>query len=415
MGKVREGYKWTKVGVIPEDWDVVKVNDVFIFIKTYSNSRADLSNQGDIEYLHYGDIHTKYKYHLDLNLNSLPKISSEKIKGNIEYVKDGDIFIADASEDYADIGKSIEAINVNNKKIISGLHTFLLRDKNNNFTSKYKGFIFYNENVSKNIKKIATGISVLGISKTNLGKLLIPLPPLKEQQKIAQILSTWDDAISKQEELIVAKERLKKGLMQRWIISDQWEMIKLDEILYEHKNKSNGKEEVYSVSVHKGLVNQIKHLGRSYSAKDTSNYNLVSPHDIVYTKSPTGDFPYGIIKENKTNKEVIVSPLYGVFSPKNKYVACILDAYFISYIRTNNYLRPLIQKGAKNTMSISNSTFLSRSIKFPKTEQEQQKIAQILTTADKEIELLKSELTAFKEQKRGLMQRLLTGEVRVKI
>ncbi|MCB4782524.1 MAG: restriction endonuclease subunit S [Sulfurovum sp.] len=241
------------------------------------------------------------------------------------------------------------------------------------------------------------------------------IPPLKEQQKIAQILSTWDDAISKQEELIVAKERLKKGLMQRWIISDQWEMIKLDEILYEHKNKSNGKEEVYSVSVHKGLVNQIKHLGRSYSAKDTSNYNLVSPHDIVYTKSPTGDFPYGIIKENKTNKEVIVSPLYGVFSPKNKYVACILDAYFISYIRTNNYLRPLIQKGAKNTMSISNSTFLSRSIKFPKTEQEQQKIAQILTTADKEIELLKSELTAFKEQKRGLMQRLLTGEVRVKI
>ncbi|MCB4764086.1 MAG: restriction endonuclease subunit S [Sulfurovum sp.] len=265
------------------------------------------------------------------------------------------------------------------------------------------------------IANVSSGSKMPRADWKYMAEIPFNIPPLKEQQKIAQILSTWDDAISKQEELIVAKERLKKGLMQRWIISDQWEMIKLDEILYEHKNKSNGKEEVYSVSVHKGLVNQIKHLGRSYSAKDTSNYNLVSPHDIVYTKSPTGDFPYGIIKENKTNKEVIVSPLYGVFSPKNKYVACILDAYFISYIRTNNYLRPLIQKGAKNTMSISNSTFLSRSIKFPKTEQEQQKIAQILTTADKEIELLKNELTALKEQKRGLMQRLLSGVVRVKV
>jgi len=207
---VPSGYKQTKVGVIPEDWEVVKLGDVFDFIKTYSNSRSHLSDIGDIEYLHYGDIHTKYKFHIDLSQVTLPKISKNNIKGEIKYVQEGDLIIADASEDYADIGKSVEVTNIGDKKVISGLHTFLLRDKENNFIDMYKGLLLYNQNVSKEIKKIATGISVLGISKTNLGKLLLPLPPLKEQEKIAKILTTWDDSIIKQEALIKAKEELKK-------------------------------------------------------------------------------------------------------------------------------------------------------------------------------------------------------------
>ena len=210
-----EGYKQTKVGVIPEDWDVVKLGDKFNFIKTYSNSRSHLSDDGDIDYMHYGDIHTKYKYHIDLNQVTLPKISETNIKGTAEYVKDGDLIIADASEDYADIGKSVEVMNLGKKKVISGLHTFLLRDKSTNFADKYKGLLLYNLNVSKEIKKIATGISVLGISKTNLGKLLIPLPTLKEQQKIANILTLADKEIDLLKNELEAFKEQKRGLMQR--------------------------------------------------------------------------------------------------------------------------------------------------------------------------------------------------------
>ncbi|MCB4779014.1 MAG: restriction endonuclease subunit S [Sulfurovum sp.] len=428
MGKVREGYKWTKVGVIPEDWDVVKVNDVFIFIKTYSNSRADLSNQGDIEYLHYGDIHTKYKYHLDLNLNSLPKISSEKIKGNIEYVKDGDIFIADASEDYADIGKSIEAINVNNKKIISGLHTFLLRDKNNNFTSKYKGFIFYNENVSKNIKKIATGISVLGISKTNLGKLLIPLPPLKEQQKIAQILSTWDDAISKQEELIVAKEQFKKGLMQRLLSGEvrfdlgagtlvpsnkelntnrtevpapEWEEVRLgdvaDIIMGQSPSSNSYNEEQIGIPLIQGNADckNRKTQPRIYTTEKTKECNV---GDIIMTVRA----PVGAISKSLHNACIG----RGVCAIKSKNNNQFLYHFLVNYEeKWEKY-----SQGSTFT-AVNSSDIKALKIKLPPIA-EQQKIAQVLTTADKEIELLKKELTALKEQKRGLMQRLLTGVVR---
>lgn len=91
---------------------------------------------------------------------------------------------------------------------------------------------------------------------------------------------------------------------------DTWKQQKLSEVLFEHGEKSTGAEEVFSVSVHKGVINQVEHLGRSFSAANTDNYKRVFPGDIIYTKSPTGEFPYGIIKQSKVAKPVIVSPLW---------------------------------------------------------------------------------------------------------
>ncbi len=197
------------------EWEEVRLGDKFDFIKTYSNSRSHLSDVGDMEYMHYGDIHTKYKFHIDLSKVILPKISESNIKGTIEYVKNGDLIIADASEDYADIGKSVEVVNLQDKKVISGLHTFLLRDNDNNFSNGYKGLMLYNQKVAKEIKKIATGISVLGISKTNLSKLYISLPPKQEQQKIAEVLTLADKDIELLKNELEALKEQKRGLMQK--------------------------------------------------------------------------------------------------------------------------------------------------------------------------------------------------------
>ncbi len=168
-----------------------------------------------------------------------------------------------------------------------------------------------------------------------------------------------------------------------------WTIYKLENVLHEHGKKSTGKEKVYSVSVHKGLVDQIEHLGRSYAAKSTSHYNLVKPGDVVYTKSPTGDFPLGIIKQSKISKTVIVSPLYGVFTPKTFDLGFILDAYFESTANTNNYLSPIVHKGAKNTIAITNSTFLSGELSLPVSEEEIQIVADFIRSID-QIILLKS-------------------------
>jgi len=129
--------------------------------------------------------------------------------------------------------------------------------------------------------------------------------------------------------------------------NETWADRKLSDILFEHKEKSTGNEEVYSVSVHKGVINQIEHLGRVFAASNTENYKRVLPGDIIYTKSPTGDFPFGIIKQSKVSKPVIVSPLYGVFRPETAELGVILDAYFEYPERTVNYLSSIVQKGAK--------------------------------------------------------------------
>lgn len=185
-----------------------------------------------------------------------------------------------------------------------------------------------------------------------------------------------------------------------------WNLFILSSILFEHGMKSSGAEEVFSVSVHKGLVNQIEHLGRSFSAANTDHYNLVLPGDIVYTKSPTGEFPYGIIKQSRLDKNVIVSPLYGVFTPKTFAIGNILDIYFSSPANTNNYLAPIIQKGAKNTININNETFLSKGVWLPENEDEQEKLAEFLTSLDDVISSENQKIEALKAHKRGLMQQL---------
>lgn len=189
-----------------------------------------------------------------------------------------------------------------------------------------------------------------------------------------------------------------------------WSEAPLHTVLVEHGEKFDGAAEVHSVSVHKGVINQVEHLGRSFAAADHSNYNLAKPHDIIYTKSPTGGFPYGIVKQNKLPYNVIVSPLYGVFSPSTRYLGYIIDAYFESSIRASNYLAPITQKGAKNTLQISNETFLSKGLFLPSDEAEQKKIAEFLGTLDELIGAERKKLDALKAHKNGLMQQLFPRE-----
>lgn len=186
----------------------------------------------------------------------------------------------------------------------------------------------------------------------------------------------------------------------------EWEARPLSDFLYEHKTKSDGKCEVHSVSVTQGVVNQVKYLGRSFAASDTSKYNLAKSGDVIYTKSPTGAFPFGIIKQNKNPYNVIVSPLYAVYTPVTPYLGYILDSYFESPANTNNYLSSLVQKGAKNTINITNDTFVSKFVCLPTDPVEQQKIASCLSAMDDLIAAQAEKVEALKEKKTGLMQQL---------
>lgn len=270
------------------------------------------------------------------------------------------------------------------------------------------------------LRRESSGTNISNLNQDILDDFDVVLPPIEEQRKITETLSVWNSAIEKMEKLIEAKESLLTEYGKELFGQTEqkqngvWSTIALSEVLNEHGDKSTGEQYVFSVSVHKGLVNQIEHLGRSFAAKDTSNYNRVHYGDVVYTKSPTGDFPLGIVKQSLIKEDVIVSPLYGVFTPQTFELGAILDFYFSSPINANNYLHPVAQKGAKNTINITNKKFLSAKLRLPIDLKEQKKIAHFVQTTKKEMAVLQEILENYKKQKQGLMQKLLTGQWRVK-
>lgn len=283
--------------------------------------------------------------------------------------------------------------------------------------------LFLNTGVGKRrVQSLAVGsTSVAAIYWKDLKNLQVPLPPLAEQRKIAAILRTWDEAVENLSALralnfrrrVWFRTHLFTGKVRLPGCSGEWREVRLSDVLHEHGLSSTGAEDVYSVSVHKGLVNQVEHLGRSFSAANTDHYNRVLPGNIVYTKSPTGDFPLGIIKQSKIDREVIVSPLYGVFTPQTYALGVILDALFESPLAARNYLHPLVQKGAKNTIAVTNSQFLEGKLRLPMDPGEQAAIAEIVNASHAECAGIEAEIEALTRQKRGLMQKLLKGEWRV--
>ena len=258
----------------------------------------------------------------------------------------------------------------------------------------------------------------VGMTDDLLQGIPVLLPCQEEQDKITAFLSLYDKRIAAQASKVEALETRRKGLLQQ-IFSQEirfkaddgsefpdWEDTMLSDILTERKLKSTGNEEVYSVSVAKGLVNQIEHLGRSFAAEDTSKYKVVKPGDVVYTKSPTGDFKWGIVKQSMIDKDVIVSPLYGIFIPKSYAFGFVLDAYFSSSVRAHNYLITQIRKGAKNTINITNDVFLEKEICLPTSEAEARKIQAFVELLDKQIQIEKDKLEAIKQVKKGLLQQM---------
>ena len=157
------------------------------------------------------------------------------------------------------------------------------------------------------------------------------------------------------------------------IALDAWEQRKLEEYLGVSKEKNRdesfGKDDVLSVSGEYGIVNQIEFQGRSFAGASVANYGVVEGGDVVYTKSPLKSNPYGIIKTNK-GKTGIVSTLYAVYKPKNNVGAEFVQIYFELDSRMNSYMHPLVNKGAKNDMKVSDENALKGSVIFPKIDEQ---------------------------------------------
>lgn len=181
----------------------------------------------------------------------------------------------------------------------------------------------------------------------------------------------------------------------------EWKRHTLEECLSisneRNTNKLFGRDDVLSVSDDFGVVNQIKLLGRSYAGADLSGYKVVRPGQVIYTKSPLRLKPFGIIKENH-QENGIVSVLYAVYNTSEKLLSSFVDLFFAPSYRTNNYLLPLISKGAKNTINISDENALKGTIYIPIVD-EQIGITDYFNSLDSMIQSTTKKIESLKKMK----------------
>lgn len=195
--------------------------------------------------------------------------------------------------------------------------------------------------------------------------------------------------------------------------SGEWNRVRLSDILCvsTEQNKQNyfTKEDVFSVSDEFGVVNQIKHLGRSYAGKNLTGYKVLRNNQVVYTKSPLRAKPYGIIKVNNAGTG-IVSVLYGIYDVNDEVYPKYIDRYFEPGYRTNNYLLPLVNKGAKNTINISDQTALLGYVYIPSSKDEQIAICNYLNNLDSLIQSTSKKIESLKQVKSASLQSMFPKE-----
>lgn len=411
QSEIPEAYKKTKAGILPGDWDVYMLGDCLSRVERPVEVKPnELYTQIGIR------SHGKGLFYKE-------PVAGAALGNKAVFWIEPDCFIVNIVFAWEQaIGKTTQS-----EVGMIGSHRFpMYRPVNDRVDIDYLISYFLTKRGTDILEAASPGGA--GRNKT-LGqdrflKSKIVLPPIEEQQKIAAILTTQDRVIELKEKRLAEKQRQKKYLMQQLLtgkkrlpgFSGEWKNIKLCEVLSERKEKNVEQNlRICSVAVQKGVVDQVEHLGRSYAANDTSNYSVAHYGDIIYTKSPTGDFLYGIVKQNLLQETVAVSPLYGVFTPMTFGLGYFLHTYFQSAICARNYLLPIVQKGAKNTINITNDTFISSKLYLPLDVEEQKAIADTFIAADREIDLLRQDIEQEKQKKKALMQLLLTGIVRVKV
>lgn len=407
-----------------EPWVAARVGDVMSFGITNSFSRDDLNYEsGQVKNIHYGDIHTKFQTHFDVTNERVPYINTDidnqKIKDK-SYCTEGDLIFADASEDLNDIGKSIEIVNLNNEKAVSGLHTILARPTPELFVVGFLGHLFRCEPIKRQIQKESQGTKVLSISTTRLSNVIIHYPlsiihSQKEQQKIAACLSSLDEVVAAHSEKLEALKAHKKGLMQNlfpqegetvpkfrfpeFAQDEEWVKKKLGDVFltFSGGTPSTSEKEYYGGSI--PFIRSAE-ISKSSTELYLTNQGLENSSAKMVTE---GDLLVALYGAN--SGDVAISQINGAI---NQAILCLRSEFSNAYVchflsfRKDWIISRFIQGGQGN---LSGDIIKSIEVPFP-SKAEQQKIALFLSALDAAISAQTEKIDQLKQHKQGLMQGL---------
>ena len=299
-------------------------------------------------------------------------------------------------------------------------HTFHGEDVDSRFYYAYfRSKNFINKDLKPHVYGIRDGRS---IDIEGMKTIRIPWASYPEQKSIGDFLTHLDTLITLHQRKYEKLVNIKKSMLDKMFpqngasvpeirfkgFTDPWEQRKLEEYLEVSGQKNfegiYTKEDVLSVSGDFGIVNQIEFQGRSFAGASVANYGVVETGDIVYTKSPLKSNPYGIIKANK-GKNGIVSTLYAVYKPKQSANPEFVQIYFEQDARMNNYMHPLVNKGAKNDMKVSAENALKGQIVFPDIK-EQRTISEFFRNLDTLITLHQRKLEKLQNIKKSCLEKM---------
>jgi type I restriction enzyme S subunit len=401
---IPEGYKKTAVGIIPEEWEDKRFGTFSLFFSGGTPNTANQEHfQGNIPFIKSGEIDKTQTEHF-INEGAL-KESSAKI------VTKGDLLFALYGANSGDVAIS---------KIEGAINQAILciRPKANKFYIKS----FLELNKERLVAKYLQG-GQGNLSAKIVKHLHIPFPPQKEQEKISQILSTWNEAIEKTQRLIDQLKYRKRGLAQHLLtrrkrlsgFNGEWIKTRVGDIFQIENRHISWDDNAYY-----NLVSVRRRYGglffrSSISAKEIQVKKLkeIKLNDFLISKRQVSHGAWSVVP--KEFDSFLVSDEYDCLSIVNTNVlSSNFWRWFCQQPKMTNYAF-LDSKGVHIEKLIFHfSQFRKRKLKIPESLAEQEAIASILDEADKELQLYEKKLTTLKVQKKGLMQKLLTGEVRVK-
>lgn len=398
---VKQGYKRTEIGVFPEDWETIPFEKCFKILSNNTLSRAELNeNSGTVKNIHYGDILVKYNSILNCSDKNIPYINKPSKNISPMYLINGDLVIADTAEDET-VGKAVEISNIGERKIESGLHTIPCRALSQDmFANGWLGYYINHSTYHDQLLPFITGTKVSSISKSSISGTLILVPPLGEQERIAEALSDVDSMIFSLEKLIAKKKAVKQGAMRELLTGEK--RIAGFNKLWKKESKIFTFEK--GVQIDGTLLkNDLPYPifnGGILASGYTSNYNCENTVIIseggnscgyinyIHRKFWAGGHCYYI-----TESKVKLDFLYQLLKFYEKSIMAL---------RVGSGL-PNIQKDSLSKIVFS----------YPEDEKEQKAILEILMDMDNGIEALEKKLAKTRQLKQGMMQQLLTGKIRL--
>lgn len=409
--------------MVPKGWSSSQLGEIMSFKNGLNFTKTD--NGDSVKIVGVGDFK-------DLSeLSSTEHLELISVAGRIrdeELLNNGDLLFVRSNGNKDLIGRCMFFPEVRERLSFSG---FTIRGRviNKSTLPAYMAIVARSSQFQMQISKASGGTNISNLSQQILNDINLLLPPLIEQKKIAEILSTWDKAISVTEKLLTNSQQQKKALMQQLLtgkkrlldengvrFSTEWEFKRISEIATRVQRKNDAAEHpILTISSLSGFVRQDERYSRYMAGESVKNYILLKKGEFAYNKGNSKTYEFGCIFDLEAYEAGLVPHVYVCFRLKNG-----LSHRYFKYLFEADYLKPqlgaLVNTGVRNNglLNIKPTEFMQTKVPVPCFE-EQESIADMLYNSSRTIRVLQDKLACLKDEKKALMQQLLTGKRRVKV